>query len=128
MTTQITPKPSKLKYQLKVLVRPWLWLRLEKYNKTFDKWLWSQMNNSNNNIEPYICKVFGTSRFVVWFAGEQIWIDNPTIFDVSLAREADAEFSASRATALRFREKYTEYKEQQIMRLQDRLQDTIQEN
>lgn len=70
MKTQTTPIPSKLKYQLKVLVRPWLWLRLGKYNKTFDKWLWSQMNNSNNTIEPHICKAFGTSRFVVWFAGE----------------------------------------------------------
>ena len=102
---------TKLKYQLQVLINPRLWLRLERTNKTFDKWLWDRMEEGTHKIEPHYYskhRIFPPSINTVEYAGKEIWTANAPYSDASFGNEGKGLY-ASRATALRFRRMYQEY-------------------
>lgn len=105
MNTQTTPKPSKLKYQLKVLVRPWLWHRTYSTNKHYDLWLWESLVKPNP-IKPLVRKHSGLSRFAVLINGKEVWKSNvPHANGCWFANDTLKARSCSRATALLLQEK-----------------------
>lgn len=107
----------KLKLKLQVLINPLLWIHLGFTNKPFDKWLWDKMEEGTHSIETryYAGNKAWPSKHTVDYAGKEIWVSNAPYYDVSLwLSDFKNNPLASRATALRFRKMYEQYRKDKI--------------
>jgi len=96
-----------LKFMLKLLVfvSPWLWLRNEKTDKDFDKWLYEAIISEKEIVLDTSSLDYKNLPFYAKVDGIRVWIKNSSYADATYKSDYWDHY-ASRATSLLFRMKY----------------------